>query len=764
MALLTATSPVLAAELGSYPAFLAGADGTLDAYVVIGSDAAVSDVVGAVDLATRLAEVGETTTTQSCPGSAVDVDGLVKDTIAIQKGYIDDTFPGTIRSFHYDKLTTSTISWNGNTYDYYETIYLDDDKIYTSHDFNTAGINGTQSLVVPTNVLKYQYVFKKALNLSSKNGLGTITNPEYTYPINIQLLGKPFQIVGLGTNQVKMLAGSVGTASATTPVVYGDYSVYSDLGIDATWARVIVKDAAGNTVGQQTINQGSDYSFTSIGLTVKLTAVRALADGTVVGSDLVVGATNAVEKTYPVSCDISGTGSSDYRFPGETEWCIQASGFTDGNVAVDDKIEVVYKPTTTKYIKSTDANPAMALPNDYGMIGFVGDGWNYDTWTTLTFTPVAGKTAYWDKGMTGATNTTLAASNLNGIEIAADVPGSIVDPIHGTNAYDKVYILYNYTLENATATDPRYPVMVGFYDSINNRIAVDLTAGTGYYSVLDDANETSVYTFNFTISYSNGAARGDWHLLNVTTVLNPDLRLDMALGTTGYDNSVNLTWQPKTTSWSTTAAPEFRLGSSSSAQAEDIKVLSTDTSGVSQTVNIGAATTDVVTDSGAIVVTPATYTGSDKAMVKVPAQALYAKMYVGELGGTTEGGDVSYTSYPSVPITSAIAKLDTEMSSLKTAKNLILVGGPCINDLVAELASSGDFDYSCDSWPARDFGLITAIDDAFATGKVALVVAGTNAAETRVATSALQMYDTILDGVTAGSVEVTGTVGAPVVA
>ena len=179
MTLLTFTTPVLAATaLGDYPGFLAGTDGTLDAYVVIGSDAAIDDVVGAVDLASRLAEVGSGTTTESCPGAAASVDGVSKDTILIQRGYLDNFFPGTIRSFHHDKLNTGTYSWSGSNYDYYETISLGDDKLYTSHDFSTTGINGTQSLVIPSGELKYQYKFKKALNLTAKSDLGTITNPE----------------------------------------------------------------------------------------------------------------------------------------------------------------------------------------------------------------------------------------------------------------------------------------------------------------------------------------------------------------------------------------------------------------------------------------------------------------------------------------------------------------------------------------------------------------------------------------------------------
>jgi hypothetical protein len=774
MALLTVTTPVLAATaLGDYPGFLAGADGTLDAYVVIGSDAAVSDVVGAVDLASRLAEVGEATVTEDCPGSSAAVDGISKDTITINRGYLDNFFPGNVRSFHLDKLKTGTYSWNGANYDYYEDIALGNDQIYTSHDFSTSGINGTQSMVVPTDVLKYRYVFKKAINLTSKSGLGTLASPEYTYPINIELLGKTFQIVGLGLNQVKMLSGSVGTATATTPVVYGDYSVYSDLGDSGgTWARVIVKDSAGNTVATEVINDDSDKSLTSLSLTIKVTAVRALTDGTVVGTDVVVGALNAIEKTYPASCDISGTGTSDYKFPGETEWCIQAAAIggttASGDIDVNDRIEVVYKPSTTQYIKMTATDPSVSLPNDYGKVGFIG--WNYDTWATLTFTPVTGKVGYWDDGMTGASNITQAASNLAGIEIASDVAGSIVDP-NNANGYDKAYILFNYTL-----TSGFYPVMVGFWDSVNSRIAVDLSDNI-YYQVIGAADTN--FTFNFTLSYSNGAAVGDQQFLNITIMdpANTSTTVngvgsgaesyfgDFYIGRSGsYNNSVMINYVNKTTTWSTTAAPQFRLYTTSTGQAKDVQVYSTDTSGVEQKSDIGIATQDVVADSGAVVVAPATYSGSDKVLVKIPAQVLYAKMYIGELGGTTAGSEVSYTSYPSVPVTSAIAKLDTEMSALKTAKHVVLVGGPCINDLVAELATAGKFTYSCASWPGRDFGLIEAIDDGFATGKVALVVAGTRADDTRVATSALQLFDTKLTGQTAASVEVTGTVGAPVVA
>jgi len=779
IALLTTTSPVLAAtQLGSYPTFLAGTDGTLGAYVVVGSTANPADVVGAIDLATRLAEVGKTTTTTSCSGSSAAVDGVSKDTVTIQRGYLDDFFPGAIRSFHTSKLTTGTFSWASNNYDYYEDIQLGSDQIYTSHDFSTTGINGTQSLVIPTNVLKYRYVFKKALNLGSKNDAkGTATAPEYTYPININLLGKPFQIVGLGTAQVVMLSGSIGTATATTPLVYGDYSAYSDLGSDAAWARVIIKDKAGNTVDTLVITSGSDKTSSAAGLTVKVTAVRALQDGTIVGSDLVMGQTNNIEKTYPATCDISGTGTSDFKFPGETEWCIQATGITTGNITVDDAIEVVYKPATTKYIKSTDATPALALPNSYGYLGFVGTGFNYDSWMTLTFTPKTGLSAYWDKDMTGASNSTLAASNLNGIEISSDIAGSIVN---GTNGYNKAYILFNYTLANTSMI----PVMVGFWDSVNNRIAVDITAGTAYYKVLapDGAVGNSSYIFNFTISYSNGAASADKQYLwfNVTSPLVGALTVNgvgaggasvftsIVLGKTGagqYNNSVLINYVNKTSTWSATAMPEYRLFSTSTAEAKDVQAYSTDVSGVEQKVDVGTTAQDVVTDAGSIIVSPSAYSGSDIVKVKVPAQVLFAKLYVGKLASGTSGSSVSYASYPSIPITSAVAKLDTEITATEKAKNLVVVGGPCVNSVAA--AALGVTYPACgaSSTIPEGKGLIKVVASPYTegTGKVVIVVAGWEAVNTRTATSVLQQYNTKLTGVTASSVEVTGTVGAPTV-
>lgn len=249
VALLTATAPVLAVqELGAYPTFLKGDDGTLNTYVVIGSAANVADVVGAVDVAARLAEVGKSTVSQACSGASGSLSGQEKDTVPLG-GLLSGTFPssGVLKSAHYSTLKDSTYSWRGTDYDYREQV--DIGGVQMRFGAAVPNVNGTLKMEVENGDVVYQYVFEKALT-----GTGSVASPNYTYPINIKLLGKDFSIVGITSNNVKMLQGSIGTATATTPVVYGEYSVYSDLGFSgaatatSNWARVIIKDADGNTV------------------------------------------------------------------------------------------------------------------------------------------------------------------------------------------------------------------------------------------------------------------------------------------------------------------------------------------------------------------------------------------------------------------------------------------------------------------------------------------------------------------------------------
>ena len=106
-------------------------------------------------------------------------------------------------------------------------------------------------------------------------------------------------------------------------------------------------------------------------------------------------------------------------------------------------------------------------------------------------------------------------------------------------------------------------------------------------------------------------------------------------------------------------------------------------------------------------------------------------------------GTAGKTVKSAVPIKTAVAKLDTEVtSSDKSTKNVILVGGPFVNTLVAELATAGKTkatQWYLDQGPGTT--LVDLVSSAFTDGRSALVVAGYNADDTRTGTGVLQNYD-----------------------
>ncbi len=126
--------------------------------------------------------------------------------------------------------------------------------------------------------------------------------------------------------------------------------------------------------------------------------------------------------------------------------------------------------------------------------------------------------------------------------------------------------------------------------------------------------------------------------------------------------------------------------------------------------------------------------------IEVPKSQRGLKLRVGQEGGTkttTTGGTVSV-----VPVTADIAKLDSELTAdEKKANDLIVVGGPCVNTIAADLLGAT---YPTCSEAAvakgipKDAALIQVFSDKYATGKVAVLVAGYEAANTDAAARALQ--------------------------
>ena len=127
-----------------------------------------------------------------------------------------------------------------------------------------------------------------------------------------------------------------------------------------------------------------------------------------------------------------------------------------------------------------------------------------------------------------------------------------------------------------------------------------------------------------------------------------------------------------------------------------------------------------------------TTSGQDTLTLYYPDDQVHAILGVGDVDGTASvGGSTGTTVNAAVVITSPVAKLDNEIDTTALTSDLILVGGPCANSLVATLAAVNGSDIpACDSWTLTT-GLIKEVTDAFDSGQKALVVAGTTADDTR---------------------------------
>ncbi len=116
----------------------------------------------------------------------------------------------------------------------------------------------------------------------------------------------------------------------------------------------------------------------------------------------------------------------------------------------------------------------------------------------------------------------------------------------------------------------------------------------------------------------------------------------------------------------------------------------------------------------------------DTIVVKVPPFQAVANIAIGQdpQFGTTVGGA---SVQQAVRITSPIARTDREVSLSALTSDLILIGGPCANDLVAQLLGPTE---QCDNWPYST-GIIKSVNVPQSAGRKALIVAGTLATDTR---------------------------------
>jgi len=179
--------------------------------------------------------------------------------------------------------------------------------------------------------------------------------------------------------------------------------------------------------------------------------------------------------------------------------------------------------------------------------------------------------------------------------------------------------------------------------------------------------------------------------------------------------------------------------------------------------DVGTSDDDITEDLdyyGTFVKVDASDSDQKIATIYYPDDQMTIDVFIAPTSATvTVGGEGTVTYEEAVPIKDTIARLDTdpEVEAAKLNKNLILVGGPCVNKLTAEALGLPYPSCGAASTIPENAAMIKLVENAFGGGKVALVVAGWNAENTVAACKVLQQYDEYAD-LKGTAVKVTGTV------
>jgi len=731
---------VFAADLSGFPGNLATVSdnlSTLDTYVVVGATAATDDVVGAVDLAFALAT--QSYQVKSATGVVSGVSGTEKKIAipttdggdAITGGVDPYDFPSTLRTFHFDGLKQGEIDPGiGEKISYYEKVDLGATYPSLTHKLLDP-VNGTLKMKIGSgsNQIVYSFVWDENISASKWN---TTSAPNYDTPLVVNIAGTQFQIVRTFSTYFDALTGSVGWVQqgATTGVILGDLDALVDQVYSGTKASIRIVDKNNNLVKDVGVVGTTAISFTYGGDTYNVKVLTTATSGkeSVADSAKILIAKGDAEKSYK--------GDSNSLFPGEIYWKVGGTFAVAGQITKGDTITVTYDPTLSPAIEEKSqyyvAGSVFKGPNDYFEISYAGLSTN--KFDTVTIDETSGVTVY----DSTATSAPTVETGLRGIRIASGLTGTIG---YGGNNYKTVAVLFNESgfTGNFTGT---YAHLAYYDDTSKNWVklaapAVITDGGSAAFSLnYGGAGEVS-YTLR--VWYSSSTL-----ISNVTVnATNPEVVMYFQNYTAAKTND----------------AQQLKLGATiAKAEDADVKIRVEGTARDSG-IQIG----DVLSDGGTITYGVSGNAAGDKVVIGIPAETPRALVQFGKIGASATGGN-TYNAV--VGVTSAVAKLDTEMTSaMKTEKNLVLVGGPCVNTLAQALVDAAkaplDANYTCTgglgtAWEANT-GYLMLISDAFTTGKFAILAAGTNAAQTRMATSILQDYPAYATQLTGTLVKFTGT-------
>ena len=731
VAMLASTvSGALTYDLAKYPApFVVGGAYDPNNVFVVGSRASAEDTLGMVDVATKLQFESKTCTRTS--SNTVSVAGGTSETIPLGSAIADPratTLDIELRSSKLAGFIDGVINFQSKEYDVSESLILDAGANVTAATALSSAEDDYKTNVfmeVERNAIKYFYKFDESINVSK----ATTTDP-----LEIKFLGKTLKITAVtisGSTAGTEFTANVGTEyfMSVDDTVNVDVSgVTKKVTLKNVGTSSAVLDVDGKT---ETISSGS--SKTVNGVEVKVDSVFYTDNKAERSATLVVGK-DAV-KTYKDGDAYIGENQDTPMWV----WNIGNLGVSgtsnpNTNLTTGDGTGPFLGLNNDFVWNDFSDNPpgvgkCIKLPNNYVQLcldsltvkddDYMSFTAKYDSSTDLSDVL---------PNVSSAKAIAIEVDNTEGILLTQTAKSGVLFNETNEKKTNRLWFSIGNGLDNwdgrsRGTTNRTYGLF--YRDTSNNKVRL-----WGWYNLSTETASGSNPTYKFgEINYRDTKGTdinlefrggGNDTVLTVNGGRFIQLRLVPYQSTDLPDYKDNLT-----ANFSLAAATNLpvALGNTLTTEEADELVWAGPT-----VTNIGTKNLDIRNQYGIIIYNPKSNGASDRVKLSIPGDQVQANVVVKSTGAvaSTSGGETCTAA----DITT-VTKKDTEVTD-PTRYNLILVGGPCADPLVEK------FGVTCRGWSLKEGeAMIKLVENG---DKVALIVAGSEALDTRRAAKALANY------------------------
>lgn len=707
VAMLGATAMgALALDLKDYPApFVTSGKYDDSNVLVVGAIAAASDTLGMVDIATNLQYESKDC---KASGGSVTVAGGVSEDIPLGMNLAaSNQIDTTLQDDDIDTLLDSALTFQSKDYDYSELVGFgrgtNNATLQTSLSSSDDDYQRDVVLEVERDAIKYFFGFDEAINVSKAST---------SQPLEIKFLGKTLKITSVDSSQTKFTAyvGNEYFMDVGDSVeVNGKTLTLTNVGsggavvIDVDGVSETIPASSTETInGIEITNDETFYEDTKAQRSATLIA-GGDSQETYQDGDAYVGEN---EDDPDWVWNIAGLGANS----ASSITVSDASGWTETGPILGIENDFVYNDDSDNPPK---VGECIELPNNFISVCLdsltVPDSdyaeyvVEYDSSADLSrynasWTSIPAIYIHTDVDEGLKVNKGAMTSNHASSSVKTDKIWVVLDDQGSAGAVnDNLFVLYRDTGNNTES-------LMGYFDADTE------LAGTNFAEVnYGDTKDTNVQ-FDFYGDVDAGA-----NLLNISLDIIGDTTSDMQAAADDLDIKIKHASDGQVAGIGATADKE---------EAEDITWGLTDRT-------LGTKDEDHRLLYGIILKDPKSTLASDEVRFLIPQDQVQGNVVVKGSTATTSAAGQTCTVADITPVT----KLDSEIAGSEDKYNLILVGGPCANKAVEAVDTLG---VTCDGW---DLAEGEAIVKLAANGeKVAMLVAGTEALDTRRAAKVVANY------------------------